>query len=148
MQARAAEVAYVAADPFVRKVTINKGSRQGIVQGAPVIDGRGLLGQVVRVHPLSSEVLLLDNPQQAVPVLNSRTGERSLVYGDARIRAATRWRFGFYPIPTMQVGDTIEQRCGRHLPRRLACRYRVCGRTAQQQLFAGAACASGADAVG
>lgn len=84
VQARAAEVAYVAADPFVRKVTINKGSSQGIAKGAPVIDGHGLLGQVVRVFPLSSEVLLVDNPQHAVPALNNRTGERSLVYGDSQ----------------------------------------------------------------
>ena len=108
MQARAAEVAYVAADPFVRKVTINKGSRQGIVQGAPVIDGRGLLGQVVRVHPLSSEVLLLDNPQQAVPVLNSRTGERSLVYGDSQNPRGNALEIRFLSnTDDVQVGDTI-----------------------------------------
>lgn len=108
MQARAAEVAYVAADPFVRKVTINKGSRQGIVQGAPVIDGSGLLGQVVRVHPLSSEVLLLDNPQQAVPVLNSRTGERSLVYGDSQNPRGNALEIRFLSnTDDVQVGDTI-----------------------------------------
>lgn len=108
MQARAAEVAYVAADPFVRKVTLNKGSTQGIAQGAPVIDGYGLLGQVVRVFPLSSEVLLVDNPQQAVPALNNRTGERSLVYGDSQNPRGNALEIRFLSnADDVQVGDTI-----------------------------------------
>ena len=108
MQARAAEVSHEAADPFVRKVTINKGSRQGIVQGAPVIDGRGLLGQVVRVFPLSSEVLLLDSPQQAVPALNNRTGERSLVYGDSQQPRGNALEIRFLSnTEDVQVGDAI-----------------------------------------
>lgn len=108
MQARAAEVAYVSADPFVRKVTLNKGSAQGIAQGAPVIDGYGLLGQVVRVFPLSSEVLLVDNPQQAVPALNNRTGERSLVYGDSQNPRGNALEIRFLSnADDVQVGDTI-----------------------------------------
>ncbi len=82
IQARAAEVVYVAPDPFTRRVVVNKGSSQGVQLGAPVLDGAGLLGQVVRVFPLSSEVTLIDNPDQATPIVNSRTGERGLVYGD------------------------------------------------------------------
>ncbi len=108
MQARAAEVAHEAADPFVRKVILNKGSRQGIVQGSPVIDGRGLLGQVVRVFPLSSEVLLLDSPQQAVPALNNRTGERSLVYGDSQQPRGNALEIRFLAnTADVQVGDAI-----------------------------------------
>lgn len=108
MQARAAEVAHEAADPFVRKVILNKGSRQGIVQGSPVIDGRGLLGQVVRVFPLSSEVLLLDSPQQAVPALNNRTGERSLVYGDSQQPRGNALEIRFLAnTEDVQVGDAI-----------------------------------------
>ena len=108
MQARAAEVAYVSADPFVRKVTLNKGSAQGIAQGAPVIDGYGLLGQVVRVFPLSSEVLLVDNPQQAVPALNNRTGERSLVYGDSQNPRGNALEIRFLSnADDVQVGDVI-----------------------------------------
>ena len=108
MQARAAEVAHEAADPFVRKVILNKGSRQGIVQGSPVIDGRGLLGQVVRVFPLSSEVLLLDSPQQAVPALNNRTGKRSLVYGDSQQPRGNALEIRFLAnTEDVQVGDAI-----------------------------------------
>ena len=50
IQARAAEVVYIAPDPFTRRVVINKGSSAGIVEGAPVIGASGLLGQVVREH--------------------------------------------------------------------------------------------------
>ena len=108
MQARAAEVAYMAADPFVRKVVLDKGSSQGVQLGAPVIDGRGLLGQVVRVAPLSSEVTLVDNPQQAVPALNSRTGERSLVYGDSQNPRGNALEIRFLSnADDVQVGDSI-----------------------------------------
>ena len=101
-------MAHEAADPFVRKVILNKGSRQGIVQGSPVIDGRGLLGQVVRVFPLSSEVLLLDSPQQAVPALNNRTGERSLVYGDSQQPRGNALEIRFLAnTEDVQVGDAI-----------------------------------------
>ena len=108
MQARAAEVAYMAADPFVRKVVLDKGSSQGVQVGAPVIDGRGLLGQVVRVAPLSSEVTLVDNPQQAVPALNSRTGERSLVYGDSQNPGGNALEIRFLSnADDVQAGDSI-----------------------------------------
>lgn len=84
IQAHAAQIVRLAADPFEHKVIIDKGSVQGLVVGAPVIDGHGLLGQLVHVSPFSSEVNLLDNPKQSVPVLNNRTGERSLAYGDSQ----------------------------------------------------------------
>ena len=79
---RAAEVLYDAADPYTRKVVIDKGLAQGIEAGSPVIDESGVLGQVTRVYPLVSEVTLLTDREQAIPVLNARTGVRSVAYGD------------------------------------------------------------------
>jgi rod shape-determining protein MreC len=79
---RAAEVLYDAADPYSRKVIIGKGFAQGIEAGSPVIDESGVLGQVTRVYPLVSEVTLLTDREQAIPVLNARTGVRSVAYGD------------------------------------------------------------------
>ena len=79
---QAAEVLYDAADPYTRKVIIDKGLAQGIVAGSPVIDESGVLGQVTRVHPLISEVTLVTDREQAIPVLNARTGARSVAYGD------------------------------------------------------------------
>jgi len=81
---QAAEVLYEAADPYTRKVIIDKGLAQGIEAGSPVIDEGGVLGQVTRVHPLISEVTLVTDREQAVPVLNTRTGVRGIAYGDAQ----------------------------------------------------------------
>jgi rod shape-determining protein MreC len=79
---QAAEVLYDAADPYTRKVIIDKGLAQGIQAGSPVLDESGVLGQVTRVYPLVSEVTLLTDREQAIPVLNARTGARSVAYGD------------------------------------------------------------------
>jgi len=78
----AAEVLYDAADPYTRKVIIDKGLAQGIEAGSPVVDESGVLGQVTRVYPLISEVTLVTDREHAIPVLNARTGARSVAYGD------------------------------------------------------------------
>lgn len=80
-QAQGAEVLYESPDPYRRKVVINRGQRHGVQAGSPVMDGYGVLGQVTRVSPLSSEVTLLIDHDQAIPVVNARTGQRSLAYG-------------------------------------------------------------------
>ena len=80
--AQAAEVLYDAADPYTRKVIIDKGIVHGIAAGLPVIDESGVLGQVTRVLPLVSEVTLVTDRDHAIPVLNSRTGARSVAFGD------------------------------------------------------------------
>ncbi|MEW5771559.1 MAG: rod shape-determining protein MreC [Pseudomonadota bacterium] len=76
-----AEIVEVAADPFSRKVIINRGSAQGIVAGRPVIDGAGLVGQVTRVFPATAEVTLLTDREQGAPVQNLRNGLRVIVSG-------------------------------------------------------------------
>ena len=78
----AAEVLYDAADPYTRKVIIDKGLLQNVALGSPVLDEVGVLGQVTRVHPLVSEVTLVTDRELAIPVLNIRTGARSVAYGD------------------------------------------------------------------
>lgn len=80
--AQAAQVLYDAPDPYTRKVILDKGQSQGVTAGSPVIDAAGVLGQVTRVYPLVSEVTLLIDRDQAIPVLNTRTGARSVAYGD------------------------------------------------------------------
>ncbi len=78
----AAEVLYDAADPYTRKIIIDKGQLQNVELGSPVLDESGVLGQVTRVHPLVSEVTLVIDRELAIPVLNVRTGARSVAYGD------------------------------------------------------------------
>jgi rod shape-determining protein MreC len=89
----AADVLYDAADPYTRKVIIGKGMTQGIVLGSPVIDEFGVLGQVTLVHPLVSEVTLIIDRDLAIPVLNVRTGVRSLAFGDAAGAGGLELRF-------------------------------------------------------
>jgi rod shape-determining protein MreC len=83
-KAQGAEVLYDAADPYTRKLVIDRGSAHDIQPGSPVMDGYGVVGQVTRVHPLMSEVTLLTDRDQAIPVLNTRTGQRSVAYGRPR----------------------------------------------------------------
>ena len=78
----AAEVLYDAADPYTRKIIIDKGLLQDVALGSPVLDESGVLGQITRVHPLVSEVTLVIDRELAIPVLNVRTGARSVAYGD------------------------------------------------------------------
>lgn len=80
--AQAAQVLYDAADPFSRKVVIDKGLVNGVSAGSPVIDEAGVLGQVTRVYTSVSEVTLVTDRDQAIPVLNTRTGARAVAFGD------------------------------------------------------------------
>ena len=77
-----AEVLYDAADPYTRRVVVDKGQIHGVLVGSPVLDESGVLGQVTRLYPLVSEVTLLIDRDYAIPVLNTRTGARSVAYGD------------------------------------------------------------------
>ena len=80
--AQAAQVIYDTADPYTRRVMIDRGQLAGVEAGSPVVDAAGVLGQVTRVYPMLSEVTLLIDRDQAIPVLNVRTGARSVAYGD------------------------------------------------------------------
>jgi len=78
-----AEILYAARDPFSRKVVIDKGSQNGILAGEPVIDDVGVIGQVTRVYLLMSEVTLLSDKDQAIPLQVLRNGLRAVAYGGA-----------------------------------------------------------------
>lgn len=83
VKSQAAEVLYEAADPYSRKVFIDRGAAQGVARGAPVVDEKGVLGQVTRVYALTSEVTLLGDKDAAIPVLNARTLQRGAAFGGA-----------------------------------------------------------------
>lgn len=76
-----AEVIYDAHDASTRKVIINRGLRDEVKAGQPVIDDGGVVGQVTRVFPLTAEVTLLTDKNQAIPVQVLRSGLRSVAYG-------------------------------------------------------------------
>ncbi len=76
-----AELLGVDTDPFRHKITLNKGSRDGVVLGQPLLDSEGIMGQVLHVGPFSSVALLLTDPSHALPVQVNRNGLRALVIG-------------------------------------------------------------------
>ncbi len=78
-----AEILYAGRDPFSHKVVIDKGSQSGIQPGWPVIDDVGVIGQVTRVYPFMSEVTLLSDKNQAIPLQVLRNGLRAIAYGGA-----------------------------------------------------------------
>lgn len=75
------EIIYDARDPFTRKIILDKGMQHGVALSQPVIDDLGVVGQVTRVFPLTSEVTLLTDKNQAIPVQIARNGIRSVVSG-------------------------------------------------------------------
>jgi len=104
---RAAQILYDAADPFSRKVIIDRGQVHGIVAGSPVIDGYGVLGQVTRVFGAISEVTLITDGDQAIPVLNTRTGVRGVAFGDLS-NPVGGMELRFTPADTdVQAGDVL-----------------------------------------
>jgi rod shape-determining protein MreC len=104
---QAAQVLYDAADPYTRKVILDRGMSAGVVAGSPVLDEAGVLGQVTRVYPLVSEVTLVTDRDQAIPVLNTRTGARGVAFGDPALRAnALELRF-MAANADVQVGDLL-----------------------------------------
>lgn len=102
-QAVSAEILSTPRDPFSRRIMLDRGTNAGILPGSPVVDGMGLVGQVTKVFPLSSEVTLISDHNQAVPAQIQRTSQRVLVYGGG---AGMEVRY----LPThtdIQLGDVL-----------------------------------------
>ncbi|WP_407074067.1 MULTISPECIES: rod shape-determining protein MreC [unclassified Pseudomonas] len=68
-------------NPFTHRIIINKGERDGVVLGQPVLDARGLMGQVVELMPYTSRVLLLTDITHSIPVQVNRNGLRAIASG-------------------------------------------------------------------
>ena len=76
-----AEVIGVEAVPLRQRLIINKGAHDGVHINQPVVDGSGVLGQVAHVGPWSSEVILITDPEHAIPVQITRSGLRTIAVG-------------------------------------------------------------------
>ena len=76
------QVLYDTTDAYSERVVVDRGQLAGIVPGSAVIDAAGVFGQVTRVYPLISEVTLLTDRDQSIPVMNARTGTRHVANGD------------------------------------------------------------------
>lgn len=80
-----AELLSVDLDPYRQQVMINKGAASGVFVGQPVLDANAVMGQVVRVNPLSSTVLLITDAGHALPVQVNRNGLRTVAAGTGLI---------------------------------------------------------------
>ena len=104
---QAVEVLYDTADPYTDRVVVDRGQLGGIVQGAAVIDAGGVVGQITRVYPLVSEVTLLTDRDQSIPVMNARTGSRHVAMGDPSVPGGAL-ELKFVPASTdVKQGDLL-----------------------------------------
>lgn len=71
-------------DPTRQRLLLDAGSSGGVRVGQAVIDAGGLMGQVISTTPTTATVLLLTDPDHAVPVMVARSGVRLMVYGTGR----------------------------------------------------------------
>ncbi|MFP5392857.1 MAG: rod shape-determining protein MreC [Gammaproteobacteria bacterium] len=99
------EILYDTRDPSTRRIVLDRGMREGVKLGLPVIDGAGVVGQVTRVFPFTSEVTLLTDKEQAIPVQVLRNGLRSVAYGRGQT-GLLDLRF-VAPNADIQVGDVL-----------------------------------------
>ena len=79
-----ARILDVEMDPSRQRLVLDAGRNAGVRAGQPVIDAGGLMGQVIATTPLTATVLLLTDPDHAVPVMVARTGVRLVVHGTGR----------------------------------------------------------------
>ena len=94
------EVLYTARNPFTRKVVVDKGLTQGVTAGMPVIDGSGIVGQVTTVGSFTSEVTLVTEKDQSVPVMLLRNGLRAIAVGSGKD--------GSIDVPFMPVSADVQ----------------------------------------
>lgn len=80
-----AEILYAGRDPLTRKITVDKGAQHGVKPGRAVVDEIGVIGQVTSVLPWLSEVTLITDKEQAVPIQIARSGLRAVVFGAGQV---------------------------------------------------------------
>ncbi len=100
-----AELIAVDLDPYKHQILINKGSSSGVFEGQPVLDANAVMGQVTRVSPYTSTVLMITDARHSLPIQILRTGQRAIAVGTGDIN---RLSIPHLPNNTdIQVGDLI-----------------------------------------
>jgi rod shape-determining protein MreC len=77
------DISHTGRDPFRNVVVVNRGSRHNIQAGQAVVDAKGVLGQVTRVYPFSSEVTLITDKSLSIPVQVERNQLRAIAFGQS-----------------------------------------------------------------
>jgi rod shape-determining protein MreC len=92
-------------DPTRQRLVLNAGSSDGVRIGQTVIDAGGVVGQIIEVGPMQSTVLLLTDPDHAIPVAVARNGVRLVAYGTGR---ADQLALASVPLSSeVKVGDVL-----------------------------------------
>ena len=92
-------------DPTRQRLLLDAGARDGVVLGQAVIDAGGLVGQIIAVQAGTATVLLLTDPDHAVPVMVARSGVRLLAYGSGR---SDRLALANVPLSAdVRIGDLV-----------------------------------------
>ncbi len=100
-----AQIVYLERDIFKRKLFVDKGTQANVQPGQAVVDNIGVVGQVTRTYPLLSEVTLVTDKDNAVPVQIVRNGLRAVVFGSGNI---SELELRYQPVAAdIQVGDEL-----------------------------------------
>lgn len=81
-----AELLSVDFDPYRHRILLNKGTRDGVFVGQPLIDQLGIVGQIVHANTLSSQAILITDPNHLLPVEINRNGLRALAAGTGNFK--------------------------------------------------------------
>jgi len=84
-QVLVAELLSINTGPYEHIVQVNKGTRFGVHPQQPVLDANGVVGQVIRSLPLSSEIMLITDPNHAIPVQVNRNGLLTIAVGSGQM---------------------------------------------------------------
>jgi len=76
------EITHTGRDPFTSAVIVNRGSQQNVKAGQAVVDSRGVIGQITRVYPFSSEVTLITDKSLSIPIQIERNQLRAIAFGE------------------------------------------------------------------
>ena len=80
------ELLSVDLDPYQQRIVVNKGTRDGVYEGQPLLGARGIIGQIEKAGPFNSVALLISDPNHALLGVIARSGQRSLVVGTGNIQ--------------------------------------------------------------
>jgi rod shape-determining protein MreC len=80
-QVRVAEIMSVSSNPFRHVLVVDKGTRDGVFDGQAIIDADGVVGQIIEAGVLSSQGILISDPDHALPVEVNRNGLRTIAVG-------------------------------------------------------------------
>jgi rod shape-determining protein MreC len=76
------EISHMGRDPFSHVVVVNRGSQHRIKAGQAVVDSKGVIGQVTRVYPFTSEVTLITDKTLSIPIQIERNQLRAIAFGE------------------------------------------------------------------